>query len=169
MRPAFAQRLTMSWPVPRAIGLGAMGLAGLVCLVLLGACATPRTPVVAPAAPVAVVPQAPNVPAEAPPAQPSPSLAELALQRGVGAYRSGQYATAEKELKAAVQGGLSAPAALAQAHKHLAFVYCTSGRTALCAAAFRAAKAADPAFALTKSEAGHPMWSRTYRRALGLR
>ena len=34
-----------------------------------------------------------------------------------------------------------------------------------CEAAFRAARAADPAFALSRAEAGHPMWGPVYQRA----
>jgi len=48
------------------------------------------------------------------------------------------------------------------AHKTLAFIYCTSGRKAECEAAFRAARVADPAFALNKAEAGHPVWGPVY-------
>jgi len=33
-----------------------------------------------------------------------------------------------------------------------------------CEAQFRAARTADPAFALTKSEAGHPLWGPVYQR-----
>jgi hypothetical protein len=50
----------------------------------------------------------------------------------------------------------------ATAHKTLAFIYCTSGRAAECASAFRAARAADPTFALNKAEAGHPVWGPVY-------
>ena len=78
-------------------------------------------------------------------------------------------AQAEAQLKLALRSGLTAPADAAQAHKHLAFIYCTSRREALCATAFKAARAADAKFALSKAEAGHPMWSQVYRKALGLK
>lgn len=55
-------------------------------------------------------------------------------------------------------------AASAAAQKHLAFIYCTSQRVAECEAAFRAARLADPAFALSRSEAGHPLWGPVYKR-----
>ena len=42
----------------------------------------------------------------------------------------------------------------------------TSERLAECESAFRAARAADPAFALSRSEAGHPLWGPVYRRVL---
>jgi hypothetical protein len=52
----------------------------------------------------------------------------------------------------------------AAAHKYLAFIYCTSNRLTECEAEFRAARLADPAFTLSKSEAGHPGWGQVYIR-----
>jgi hypothetical protein len=69
-------------------------------------------------------------------------------------------------LKQALQQGLSIGPDRANAHKYLAFIYCTSRREALCTLAFKAARQADPAFALSKAEAGHPMWGPVYRKAL---
>jgi Tfp pilus assembly protein PilF len=94
---------------------------------------------------------------------------EAALAEGLKAYQAGQYKQAETQLTAAVKAGLTAPADLVAAQKHLAFIYCTSKRDSMCAAAFKAAKAADPSFALSKAEAGHPMWAKTYKRAMGLK
>lgn len=91
--------------------------------------------------------------------------AEGALLAGIRAYEDGQYAQAEKRLNAALQAGLPSPKDQAAAHKYLAFIYCTSRRTAECEAAFRAARAADPGFALGKSEAGHPLWGPVYQRS----
>lgn len=91
---------------------------------------------------------------------------EPALAEGLKAYQAGQYRQAEAQLKAALKAGLATPADQANAHKHLAFVYCTSKRVTLCTAAFKNAKAADPAFALSKSEAGHPMWAKAYKNAM---
>lgn len=90
--------------------------------------------------------------------------AERALLAGLRAYEDGQYADAERELKRALGAGLASARDRATAHKHLAFVYCTSERVAECERAFRDAVAADPAFALTKAEAGHPQWGPVYRR-----
>lgn len=139
------------------------------CAVALGGCAAPKedvakTPVEAP--PVAV-----PAPTAVPEAAMAPKVAagDEALSRGLQAYKSGKYPTAEKEFKAAIQAGLNTPVDLAIAHKHLAFVYCTSKRDTLCLAAFKAAKVADPAFSLSKAEAGHPMWAKTYKKALGLK
>ncbi|MES2888635.1 MAG: TssQ family T6SS-associated lipoprotein [Pseudomonadota bacterium] len=90
--------------------------------------------------------------------------AEKALLAGMRAYDEAQYTEAEKQLNAALQAGLASPKDRAAAHKHLAFLYCTSKRTPECEAAFRAARQADPAFALSKSEAGHPLWGPVYQR-----
>ncbi|MFT3666171.1 TssQ family T6SS-associated lipoprotein [Piscinibacter sp.] len=105
------------------------------------------------------------------PAAPAPGLlditerpAEKALLAGMRAYDDAQYAQAEKQLQAALQAGLASPRDRAAAHKLLAFVLCTSNRASECEAQFRAARDADPAFALSKSEAGHPLWGPVYQR-----
>jgi len=90
--------------------------------------------------------------------------AEKALLAGIRAYEDAQYPQAEKLLTQALKDGLSSPRDRAAANKHLAFIYCTSQRIQACEDAFRAARAADPAFALTKSEAGHPQWGPVYQR-----
>lgn len=116
--------------------------------------------------------------ATAPPpeAKPAPSgLAELmertaerALVEGIRLYDEGQYPASEAALKRALQAGLASARDQATAHKLIAFVACTSAREAECEAAFRAARAADPAFELARSEAGHPMWGPVYKRVSGL-
>ena len=90
--------------------------------------------------------------------------AEKALLSGIRAYDDGQYGEAEKQLGAALKANLASAKDRAAANKYLAFIYCTSNRQAECEAAFRAARAADPAFALSKSEAGHPLWGPVYKR-----
>lgn len=112
----------------------------------------------------------------APPPAPAPAMSELmgrpaerALAAGMRAYDDGQYALAERELKAALGAGLAHAKDQAAAHKLLAFVYCTSQRAADCEAAFRAARAADASFALTRAEAGHPTWGPVYRRVTAAR
>jgi Tfp pilus assembly protein PilF len=92
--------------------------------------------------------------------------AERALVEGIRAYDDGQYANAETALRKALAAGLASPRDRASAHKLLAFIFCTSERTADCEAAFRAAKAADPAFALNRGEAGHPLWGPVYRKVV---
>ena len=90
--------------------------------------------------------------------------AEKALLAGWRAYDDGQYPQAEVQLQAALTAGLASPRDRAAAHKYLAFIACTSDRTAQCEAEFRSARAADPAFALARSEAGHPVWGPVYKR-----
>lgn len=90
--------------------------------------------------------------------------AEKALFAGIRAYDDAQYGEAEKSLKLALDAGLSSARDRANAHKLLAFIYCTSDRTTLCEQAFRAARQADPQFALSKSEAGHPLWGPVYKK-----
>lgn len=90
--------------------------------------------------------------------------AERALLTGIRAYDDAQYAQAERALTTALQTGLTSPKDRANAHKLLAFIYCTSSRVPDCEASFRAARGADPAFALSRSEAGHPLWGPVYKR-----
>lgn len=92
--------------------------------------------------------------------------AEKALLAGIRTYEDGQYPEAEKQLNSALQTGLVSPKDVAAAQKYLAFIYCTSSRVSLCEGAFRKAREADPAFALSRSEAGHPAWGPVYKRVL---
>lgn len=119
----------------------------LAALALIAGCAQP------PQAPVGVMDLA-----ERP--------AERALLAGLRAYDDGQYALAEKQLQAALAAQLGSSRDRAAAHKVLAFIYCTSQRVPACEAAFRAARAADPGFALDAAERGHPLWGPVYRRVL---
>lgn len=138
--PSIRERATAA---PRAAGL----LAALAAAAsLLSACATPST---------------------------QPGLtdllsrpAERALMLGLRAYDDAQYPEAEKQFQAALRAGLVSARDQANAHKHLAFIFCTSERLAPCEEAFRAARRADAAFALTRSESGHPVWGPVYRRVL---
>ena len=90
--------------------------------------------------------------------------AERALLAGLRAYDDGQYADAERDLNKALTTGLVSARDRASANKHLAFVYCTSQRLKPCEDAFRAARAADAEFALSRAEAGHPLWGPVYKR-----
>jgi Tfp pilus assembly protein PilF len=106
-----------------------------------------------------------------PPAPPPPTglaevmarPAERALLDGIRAYDDAQYAQAEKALRSALALGLQSARDRATAHKLLAFITCTSERLADCETQFRAARAADAGFALSRSEAGHPVWGPVYR------
>lgn len=118
---------------------------------LLAGCATPAPPAPPPPPPLGL-------------AEVTDRPAERALLAGLRAYDDGQYPEAERHLGAALAAGLVSPRDRAHAHKLLAFVYCTSDRIPACEAAFRAARAADPAFALGRTEAGHPLWGPVYRR-----
>ena len=109
--------------------------------------------------------------ATAPPPASTVGLADLmerrgerALIDGIRAYDDAQYPQAEAALRRALGAGLTSPRDRASAHKLLAFITCTSARLAECEAAFRAARAADPSFALNRSEAGHPLWGPVYRK-----
>lgn len=107
----------------------------------------------------------------APPPPPAPTglaevmerPAERALLDGIRAYDDGQYAQAEKALRLALAEGLASTRDRATAHKLLAFISCTSNRQADCEKQFRDARAADASFALSRSEAGHPLWGPVYR------
>ncbi|MEY4763953.1 MAG: hypothetical protein RI907_626 [Pseudomonadota bacterium] len=157
-----------------SLALVAATLSG--CAYLSGTTEPEAAPAQAVAQAKAEAAQAPSVKAGAAKAEAAPAAAaaqatagEAALAEGLKAYQAGQYKQAETQLTAAVKAGLTAPADLVAAQKHLAFIYCTSKRDSMCAAAFKAAKAADPSFALSKAEAGHPMWAKTYKRAMGLK
>ena len=92
--------------------------------------------------------------------------AERALFDGMRSYDDGQYANAERSLRAALAQALAHPRDRATAHKLLAFIQCTSDRLPDCEADFRAARLADPGFELNRAEAGHPQWGPVYRRVL---
>ena len=106
----------------------------------------------------------------APPPPPKPTglaevmerPAERALLDGIRAYDDGQYAKAEQSLRKALAEGLQSSRDRATAHKLLAFITCTSERLADCEQQFREARAADASFALSRSEAGHPIWGPVY-------
>ncbi len=88
--------------------------------------------------------------------------AERALMGAMRAYDDADYPAVERQANEAMKLGLRSNRDVATAHKLRAFVYCTSNRLAACEAEFRAARTADPAFALSKAEAGHPVWGPVY-------
>ncbi len=90
--------------------------------------------------------------------------AEKALMAGLRAYEDALYVEAEHHFHHALSLRLASPKDRAAAHKHLAFIACTSNRRNECEAQFRAARLADPSFTLDKSEAGHPGWGEVYKR-----
>lgn len=128
-------------------------IAVIACAIaaLLAGCATPKPPPPPPPTGLAELMERP---------------AERALFEGIRAYDDGQYKQAEVALRRALSAGLASPRDKATAHKLLAFIACTSERLSECEASFRAARSADPAFALSRAETGHPLWSPVYQRAL---
>ncbi|CAN5223351.1 TssQ family T6SS-associated lipoprotein [soil metagenome] len=92
--------------------------------------------------------------------------AEQALLSGIREYEEASYTDAERDLRRALELRPRSPKDVASANKYLAFITCTTGRSDECAALFTAARQADPAFALTRSEAGHPLWGPVYRRVI---
>ena len=90
--------------------------------------------------------------------------AERALMGAMRAYDDADYPAVERQANEAMKLGLRSNRDIATAHKLRAFVYCTSNRLAACADEFRAARAADPNFALSKAEAGHPVWGPVYQK-----
>ena len=85
------------------------------------------------------------------------------LATGLKQYDSGEYDAAQRSLAAALEHGLLPKADQSVARKHLAFVYCLSGREAQCRDEFRKAFEIDPAFSLSAAEDGHPIWGPVYR------
>ena len=92
--------------------------------------------------------------------------AERALLAGMKAYDDAQYDSADRLFREALAVGLVSPRDRAEAHKRLAFIHCAAGRLDPCEAEFRAARQQDPAFALDRAEAGHPVWGPVYRRVV---
>ncbi|MBI2295732.1 MAG: TssQ family T6SS-associated lipoprotein [Betaproteobacteria bacterium] len=66
------------------------------------------------------------------------------------------------QLQSALDAGLGKSDQV-KAHKHLAFIHCSSGREPRCRDEFRKALAADPGFDLDPAEAGHPTWGPVFR------
>ena len=85
------------------------------------------------------------------------SKGRSALNEGIRLYDDGQHAAAAKSLQGALELGLS-DRQRADAHKHLAFIHCSVGRTGPCREEFRTALSADPDLALAPAESGHPVW-----------
>ena len=95
---------------------------------------------------------------QATPPPPASNEAAETLQAGVRLYEDGQYDLSAERLRRALKLGLRSTPDLIQAHKHLAFILCATGKTDACADSFRAVLKLDPGFELSKAEAGHPMW-----------
>lgn len=142
--------------------------------------ASPGTGASRPDAAPAAVPQRPSAEAPQPEShagsegvvrQPPPSKpsGEPLVTAGIFHFEEGNYAKAEQLLRSSLTVGLRNGADRAQAHKYLAFIYCVTERLAQCRAEFRRALKADPAFALTAAESGHPTWGPAFRTVQGSR
>jgi Tfp pilus assembly protein PilF len=90
------------------------------------------------------------------------SKGEPALVAGLKQYEEGEYASSAKNLRSAINQGLSNKD-LVNAYKHLAFIDCASSRERQCRDQFRQALAIDPAMELAPAEAGHPVWGPIFR------
>jgi hypothetical protein len=97
-----------------------------------------------------------------PPPAPARS-GEASLAAGITQFEDGNYAQAQRLLQQSLSEGLPSRSAQARAHKYLAFTYCVTNRTPQCRQEFSNALAADPKFALTAAEVGHPTWGPVYR------
>jgi Tfp pilus assembly protein PilF len=84
------------------------------------------------------------------------------LNAGLKQYESGDYEESAKNLQGAIDLGV-AEKERANAHKHLAFIHCSSNRVGHCRDEFRKALAIDPALELAPAEAGHPVWGPIFR------
>lgn len=85
-----------------------------------------------------------------------------ALSTGLRQYEDGEYAESAKSLQSAIDLGIE-DKERANAHKHLAFIHCSSNRQQQCREEFRKALAVDPALELAPAEAGHPVWGPIFR------
>lgn len=92
--------------------------------------------------------------------------AQATLVEGLRQYDSGDYAESTKSLLSALEQGLGEQDR-ALAHKHLAFIHCSSSRERQCRDEFRKALAANPALQLDPAEAGHPVWGPIFRSMSG--
>jgi len=90
------------------------------------------------------------------------SKGEPALAAGLRQYEDGNYAEASRQLLAAINQGLGWSDRV-NAHKHLAFIHCVSGRTTACREEFRKALTIEPDLDLRPAEAGHPTWGPVFR------
>jgi Tfp pilus assembly protein PilF len=91
-----------------------------------------------------------------------PSKGSAALSTGLKQYEDGDYLNASKNLQGAIAQGV-ADRDRANAHKHLAFIDCASGRERQCRDQFRIALAIDPGLELAPAEAGHPVWGPIFK------
>jgi Tfp pilus assembly protein PilF len=85
-----------------------------------------------------------------------------ALAAGLKQYDEGRYDESADNLQGAIELGLPL-AQRATAHKHLAFIHCSTNRERQCRDEFRKALALNPKLELAPAEAGHPVWGPIFR------
>jgi len=88
------------------------------------------------------------------------------LSVGLKQFDDGEYDASAKSLQVALDRGLQ-PKDRANAHKHLAFIYCANDHTSACREEFRKALAIEPGLELSAAEAGHPVWGPIFRSLKG--
>ena len=88
--------------------------------------------------------------------------AEQALNTGIQQYEDGELKAAQKNLQDALNFGLTFDSDKVAAHKHLAFIYCSSNQERQCRDEFRRAFDVDSSFKLERTEIGHPLWGPVY-------
>lgn len=135
--------MRVSLRLTAAMRAGLVALVALVALASLGGCSS---------APVRAVGAD----------QIAPRQAERNLSAGIRAYEEGEYRVSAQRLQEALDGGLVFTTDKVTAYKYLAFVHCATQRIQQCRTEFRKAFELDPTFALTKAEAGHPVWGPVY-------
>ncbi len=118
------------------------------CAVLLTACQSPSRP-----GPT----QAINPAAQ--------KAAQAALDQGSRQYEAGNFAAAIKVLSGASEINLARTDTQVEAHKLLAFSYCSSGKPSFCHAEFVKILSLDPGFKLSESERHHPIWGPVFESA----
>lgn len=98
--------------------------------------------------------------------KPQPGAARKAEQEftwGKNNYEDGDYKSAAKNFRNALDLGLASKNDQATAHKYLAFINCASQQKTQCRAEFRKALELNPKFRLETAEAGHPIWGPVFR------
>ena len=89
--------------------------------------------------------------------------AQANLNDGLKKYDGGNNDEAIKSFLLALDSGQLAVSDQINARKHMAFIYCLSGREANCKEEFEKIIALDAKFELSQAEAGHPTWGPIFR------
>lgn len=97
----------------------------------------------------------------------SSTEAQSRYQQGLSDYRENRHDAALVELNAALASTQLTAQDTANAHKHIAFIHCMSGRELQCREQFQALLKVDPKFDLSPAEAGHPQWGPVWRSTKG--